>query len=140
MPTPELMAALSAHKWEDIAHIVPPPGFDYIDRNAARALASGGGQTQLERINLSGGRDAWIVACGLQASSFVGFFYTFKMNGQPLRDYVQIEVPLGQADNPKPVFLKIKANYTLTLHGTNTSGGNVALRWRLFGWYYPTAK
>lgn len=138
MPDPRVLAALGGHSWEDIAHIVPPPGFDYIDRNNSLSLATGGGETQLEEIILSGGRNAWIVSTGLQSSNFTNMFFTIKMNGQPLRDYVRITVPLGQADNPKPVFIKIPANYKLTLHATNNSGGNVALRWRLFGWYYPT--
>lgn len=117
-------------------HLFPPPGFIPVDRNKSFSLVSGGGETELERIQLTDGYEGWIRLVGLQASSFTNFFFTIKNQGQPIRDYTRITVPLGQADSPQPIFLELKANIPLTLHATNTSGGVIALRWRLFGWYY----
>lgn len=131
---------MGAGSMKDYPHLFPPPGFIPVDRNKSFALVSGGGETLLESIQLTDGYEGWIRLVGLQASTFTGFFFTMKDGGQPLRDYTRITVPLGQADSPQPIFIPLKANIAFSLHGANTSGANVALRWRLFGWYYKAGR
>ena len=127
------------HDW---GHLFPPPGFISVDRNNASILAVGtaAGTRTLESIEVTQGYIGWITLVGLQLSNFSQAFFTILRGNVAIRDYVRIVVPLGQADNPKPVFIKINANEPITLTVTNDvaiAGVPVAIRYRLFGWYYP---
>jgi len=122
----------------DYPWLYPPPGFIPVDRN--RNLALGAVPVNpvitLETIQLTTGYEGWLVSCGLQASDFSTCFFQFLNGGAPMRDYTRIEVPLGQPELPAPIFIKLEPNQPLVLTATVT-GAPQALRWRLFGWYYP---
>jgi hypothetical protein len=118
-------------------HLYPPPGFITVDRNSSLSLPAPLGVTTLETIQLTQGYEGWIVATGIQSSDFGQMFFTINQGLAPLRDYARITVPLGQPEAPAPLFIRIVPNVPITLTATRTVAGVVALRWRLFGWYYP---
>lgn len=118
-------------------HLFPPPGFITVDRNNSQTLAAPLGITTLETIQLTQSYEGWIVSTGLQMSDFSLAFFSINQGFQPLRDYARITVPLGQPELPAPLFIKIVQNQPITLTVTRIAAGACALRWRLFGWYYP---
>lgn len=123
--------------WDKFPWIIPPPGFITVDRNNSLSLPAGLQEYQLENIEITTGYEGWLVAMGLQSSNFGVSFFTIKRALQPIRDYTRITVPLGQPETPATVFVKIEPNQPIALYATRTvAGPAVALRWRLFGWYY----
>lgn len=136
MPDPKnILPALEVMR--DYPHIFPPPGFTTFDRNGL-VTANGTGEDVLTKVDVSSGQDGWVTQIGLESSDWSQVQFSLRLNGQPLQDYTLIQVPLGSCTTPKQVYIKIKANYSFTLVALKIGAANIALRYSIFGWYYPS--
>lgn len=135
------MTLIQAGNIQDYPHLFPPPGFVAIDRNRIRTI-TGPGEFTLETISeVAQGMEGWIRWIGLESGDFTATFFRMLQNGQPMKDYTQIEAPIGSTATPRVCFIKLPGNYTYTLQCVATAAAvNVSLRWSLFGWYYPIAR
>jgi len=135
MPDPKnILPALEVMR--DYPHIFPPPGFTTFDRNGLVSL-NGSGEDILTKVDISSGQAGWVTQVGLECADFSLVNFAFRLNGQPLQDYTLIQVPLGSCTTPKQVYIKINANYSFTLVALKTAAVNTAVRYSIFGWYYP---
>lgn len=136
MPDPKnILPALEVMR--EYPHIFPPPGFTTFDRNGLVTL-NGNGEQELTKIDVSSGQDGWVTQIGLESGDFSQVNFSLRLNGQPIQDYTLIQVPLGSCTTPKQVYIKINANYSFTLVALKTAALNVAVRYSVFGWYYPS--
>jgi hypothetical protein len=123
----------------DFPWAVPPAGFETIDRNAAGTVPFGT-RTVLTSIILPGSQyEGWIVEGGIYSQNFASLYFQIQVDGQPLRDYENIRVPLGQPDLMQRLLLPLLPNKVTRLIAINSAGGGAPLgyRFRLYGWYYP---
>lgn len=123
--------------------LYPPPGFHRIDRNNIAVISNPGvvNVTQvLETISEVGqGMEGWIRCMALVSGDFNLSFFTILENDQPMKDYVSLQAQIGDTPTPREAFILLKGNNTYKLQVTALPGAlNIALRWTLFGWYYPT--
>jgi hypothetical protein len=124
---------------ESYPWVIPPPGFETIDRNAAGTVAAGVTR-ELTRLILPGSNyEGWVVQAGIFAQSYVGFRFQIRVDGVAIRDYADIAVPLGQPDLMQILILPLRPNKATSLWGLNTAGAPIGFRFRLFGWYYPVS-
>jgi hypothetical protein len=117
-------------------HLFPPAGFTQFHRNKLLTIPAVAGTTELERILISSNQVGWLRMIGLEAGDWNIGYFSINMGGQPLLDYVQINVPLGNVATPVPLFVKIAPNNPLTLTYTSTGAAPNPLRWSLWGWFY----
>ncbi len=66
-------------------------------------------------------------------------YYQLLLDGQIIRDYGRVRVPLGAPNTPATLYVKLAQSQTLTLRVVNATNPPLvcAARWRLYGWYYP---
>jgi len=127
--------AMAKYPW-----VYPPPGFYPIDRNGIKTVGSGvAGSDILETISEVGqGSEGYIRLLALESGDFSTTFFTLIENDQPMKNYVRLEAPIGATSTPRACLIKLLGNNTYKLKATYTAGAqNVALRWTIFGWYYP---
>jgi hypothetical protein len=119
-------------------HIFPPPGFEPIDRNGFFPTP-GAGTYLLESISpIAPSYEGWVRLLALTSTDYSISYFTISNGGAPLKDYTLIQTMVGAPETPKPVFIRLKPNYTLEVRAVCT--GVVGLRWSIFGWYYEVAR
>jgi hypothetical protein len=141
----EVIAAMGARGGGalDLSHIIPPDGFQQIDRNGFYATTAGdvaNTSALLETIQLPPSMEGWIRTIGLECTDFSQLQLQLNQANWPMRDYNNIQVPLGSTSVPKATFIKIPPNQPITLQAVNILSESVGIRWSLWGWFYIPAK
>ncbi len=128
--------------FSDYPWVWPPAGFLPFDRNGTTPVANAT-QADVESVALQVGMEGWMVEAGIELSGYgtVGApaFWQLLLDGQIIRDYGMVRVPIGAPATPARLYVKLAQSQTLTLRVVNNSGVQIAARWRLYGWYYPKA-
>jgi len=126
--------AMAKYPW-----VYPPPGFTPIDRNGIRTVSGVNNKLTLETISEIGqGSEGWLRLMALESGDFDTTFFTILENDQPMKNYVNLNAPIGSTATPRATLIKLLGNNTYKLVITSTiAAANVSLRWALFGWYYP---
>lgn len=121
--------------FRDYPWVWPPAGFIPFDKNGSAALQPGSFVAAVVDIPTRFG--GWLTLAGIELSDFTSAFFQILQGGLPVRDYAQVSVPLGAPETPAVLYVELRPGQPLSLIYQNNSGGTLAARWRLYGWYYP---
>lgn|ERR1035437_6574491 len=124
-------------------HLYPPQGFCPLDRNgfiSLQNLTAAPASTVLETIKEVGpGMEGWIRLLGLESGNFQNSWLSIYEDGQPMKNYVVLQAPIGSTSTPRAAFVKLVGGKTYELRASIKANQVpfIAFRWTLFGWYYP---
>lgn len=130
---------------EQYPHLFPPASARPFDRNKPvllapnTTLAAGGALLEtIQPMQSYEGvlRFVDIFSANFGSSTTLVSCFQFRLGGTPITDYTIIQMPLVPEI---PLIIKIPANTPFTLYGFNQTGGAIAARYRLCGWFYPVA-
>ncbi len=124
--------------FRDYPWVWPPAGFEPLDLNGSVAVAPGT-STVFPPYSIPVLQDGWITLAGIELSSYVPgvTFYKLLLDGKAIRNYEALTVPLGAPETPAALYIRLRPNQKFSMQVVNGGVGNVAARWRFYGWYYP---
>lgn len=126
--------------FEDYPWVWPPSGFESLDLNGSTSVPTGTSKIAFPPYTIPILQDGWITLAGVELSTYnATTYFQLLLNGQPIRNYERVSVPLGAPETPAVLYIHLVPNQLFSLNIVNGTAGNLAARWRFYGWYYPQA-
>ncbi|MDE2040559.1 MAG: hypothetical protein KGO96_13760 [Elusimicrobia bacterium] len=128
--------SLAGPSLEDYPFEVPPPGFVPVLRGDTITVD---GNTTVDAANsliqLDINSEGWLSYIGVTLGASIP--WSLLRNGAGVRDLTRLTVSVGAPETPVRVHIRLMPGQKNQLEFVNNTGANVAVRFFLYGWYYP---
>jgi hypothetical protein len=123
---------------EDYPWEWPPQGFEPFDLNGSAPINPGSTSIVFPPYAIPLLQEGWVTGLGIELSSYgAGTYYQLLLGGNPMRDYARVTVPIGAPNTPVKRHIKLRPNQDISLNVVNGGAAILAVRWSIYGWYYP---